>query len=84
MDEYRLEMTCMACPEQYDVYKGEEVVGYLRLRHGYFYAACPHVGGERVYEAYPKGDGMFEEDERSRYLANALVAIDTYYNRTIQ
>ena len=72
---YRLELTCGACPEQYDVFLGEELVAYLRLRHGWFYAACPYVGGTVVYEAYPKGDGMFEDDEREFYLTEAIKAI---------
>lgn len=28
-------LTCLACPEQYDVLSGTKVVGYVRLRHGY-------------------------------------------------
>lgn len=30
----RFELTCGACPEQYDVYNGETQVGYVRLRWG--------------------------------------------------
>ena len=29
------EQTCAAYPEQYDVWKGDEQVGYVRLRHGH-------------------------------------------------
>ena len=36
MLEIKLIQTCGACPEQYDAFIGEEQVGYLRLRHGYF------------------------------------------------
>lgn len=76
---YRLERTCHACPEQYDVYAGEELVSYFRLRHGSFYAACPDVGGEVVYEAEPKGDGIFDSDERVKYLTEAILAVQDYY-----
>lgn len=72
-------MTCGACPEQYDAMLDGKRVGYLRLRHGYFYAAVPDVGGETVYESYPKGDGMFEDDERTTELNNALKAIIDYH-----
>ncbi len=71
----RLVQTCGGCPEQYDVFEGDELVGYLRLRHGYFYASVPDVGGDIVYEAYPKGDGMFDPDERDGHLQKAMAAI---------
>lgn len=75
---YRLIKTCGACPEQYDVYKDGSMVGYLRLRHGYFYAAYPNVGGEIVYAANPRGDGIFESEEREAYLIAAIIAIDSH------
>ena len=74
-----LKMTCGACPEQYDVFHGDEQVGYLRLRHGTFSASVPDYGGETVYEAYPQGDGIFEDDERVFYLRAAVRAIDDYW-----
>ena len=73
--ELELIKTCSACPEQYDVLLGAERVGYMRLRHGYFYASVPDVGGRIVYEAEPNGDGCFEPDERDHYLGEALWAI---------
>lgn len=72
---YELKMTCGACPEQYDVFKNGSQVGYLRLRHGYFYASVPGAGGKRVYEAEPKGDGVFKDHERRYYLEEAVNAI---------
>jgi hypothetical protein len=76
IDGYTLARTCYACPEQYDVFKDGELVGYLRLRHGYFYAAVPDAGGEVIYEtAEPMGDGLFEPEERDRFLAEAVQAI---------
>lgn len=76
---YRLERTCFACPEQYDVYAGDEIVAYFRLRHGSFYASCPDVGGDVVYEANPEGDGIFEDTERMGYLFEAIRAVQEYY-----
>lgn len=67
--------TCSACPEQYDVYKGKMQIGYLRLRHGDFRADYPECGGETVYEAEPRGDGLFEDDERDKYLGEAVEAL---------
>lgn len=63
-----LVLTCGACPEQYDVYKGDDVVGYMRLRHGHFYA---DYRGRTVYTASPRGDGVFDSDERIMYLTEA-------------
>lgn len=72
---YRLVRTCGACPEQYDVFDGEEKVGYLRLRHGSFRAEYPDCGGEVVYAANTEGDGMFEDDEREYHISRALEGI---------
>ena len=76
--DYRLEQTCGACPEQYNVFLGNEQVGYLRLRHGYFYASVPDCSDNIVYEAYTKGDGMFLNEERLYHLTKAIEAIDNY------
>lgn len=72
MEEIELVMTCGACPEQYDAFYNGSEVGYLRLRHGSFSVYCE---GEEVYSAQPKGDGIFEPDERDYYLNQARIAI---------
>lgn len=74
-DDIRLEMTCGACPEQYDAFVGDKQVGYLRLRHGGFTVDYPDCGGETIYEASPMGDGCFENGERDNYLNAAKTAI---------
>lgn len=75
----RLICTCSACPEQYDVFDEttKQQVGYLRLRHGHFRADVPECGGETVYTAHTKGDGVFDEDERMPELTKAIAAIRT-------
>jgi hypothetical protein len=78
----RLVCTCSACPEQYDVLTATgKQVGYLRLRRGYFRADVPDCGGETVYEAKPRGDGVFEADERERYLSEAVAAIKAHIDQ---
>lgn len=73
---YKLTLTCLACPEQYDVTDPDgNQVGYLRLRHGSFRVDCPDAGGETVYTASPRGDGIFDSDERLMYLTEAIEAI---------
>lgn len=69
---YELRQTCGACPEQYDVYKDGKEVAYLRLRHGHFSAS---MDGEVVYAASPKGDGIFDSEEREHYLTEAIKAV---------
>lgn len=66
---FRLNRTCYACPEQYDVYYNEYEVGYLRLRHGVFTVECFN---KQVYNAEPEGDGIFTDEERDFYLTEAL------------
>ena len=82
--DIRLVETCGACPEQYDAYVGDEQVAYLRLRHGYFYVSCPDVGGEIVFDAYPKGDGIFDSDEQDFYLTAAKIAIQQWLEKRNQ
>lgn len=71
-----LKRTCYACPEQYDAFLDGKQVGYLRLRHGDFRVDFPDCGGETIYEASPRGDGMFEDDERDYYLSWAVFCIE--------
>jgi hypothetical protein len=60
--------------------KNHDVVGYLRLRHGFFRVDYPHCGGETIYTAEPKGDGIFEDDERDFFLEMAVTAIRNKLN----
>ncbi len=71
-EKIELAQTCYACPEQYDVYLDKEIIGYMRLRHGYFRA---DFMGEPVYGVYTKGYGCFDDDEREEHLTNAKKAI---------
>lgn len=64
----KLVCTCGACPEQYDVYVDGECLGYMRLRHGHFYA---DYMDKTVYSASPDGDGTFCDYERNKYLNQA-------------
>lgn len=77
---YILDLTCFACPEQYDVFDQEgNQVAYFRLRHGTFRAEVPDVGGVTVYTAQPEGDGIFTKDERQKYLTEAILAVQKFY-----
>lgn len=77
-----LRQTCGACPEQYDAYVGETMVGYLRLRHGAFSVTCPDASGEDVYIIAPNDDGIFDDDERDKYLTYAKAVIYQWLDKT--
>lgn len=75
IDGYKLVCTCGGCPEQYTVFDAkDQQVGYLRLRRGWFRADL-FPSGTTVYEAEPRGDGVFDPEERMRYLTAAVAAL---------
>lgn len=76
---YQLQQTSIACPESYDVYAEGKQVAYFRLRHGVFRVDVPDCGEDAVYTSTPKGDGVFEQDERVRELTNGILAVQEYY-----
>lgn len=78
--DYELVLTCPACPEQYDVFIGTDRKAYFRLRHGTFTVEVPDCGDTLLFEAYPNGDGCFTTEERERYLTEAIMRVDKYYN----
>ena len=54
-------LTCWACPEQYDVYREDGQVAYVRLRYGRLTVYTPDVGGILVYEHhFTDGDDHYE------------------------
>ena len=75
--------TCLACPEQYDVYLEGKQVGYVRLRWGRLYCAYPDVGGEIIYEYnYPEDSsfkGCFDSDDERKYHLELIA--QALYNR---
>jgi hypothetical protein len=81
IDGLKFVCTSGACPEQYDVFDGERQVGYLRLRHGWFRVSCPDYSGETVHEAHPRGDGIFDDDERMAHLIEAVKKIRDWMSR---
>lgn len=77
---YRLVLTCLACPEQYDVFdQSGNMVAYLRLRHGRFTVTVPDVGGKLILSVTTDGDGAFTRQERMKKLNLAIEAIQDHY-----
>lgn len=69
-------LTCLACPEQYDVFEGAQRIGYVRLRDGYLYVE--HTPTDTLLKEWVDnetdsegkqlcGDGNFETDEERTY-----------------
>ncbi len=81
--EIELVETCYVCPEQYDALYNGNIIGYLRLRHGYFRVDYPNCGGDTIYEVNTVGDGRFDnEDERAFHLNKAKEVLALKYNGT--
>lgn len=84
----RFEQTCIACPEQYDVFDGDKIVAYIRLRWGHLSVTCPDVHGTDVVYSADIGDsgwdGCFEDEaQRSLHLKLAEAAIEDWIKRNV-
>jgi hypothetical protein len=78
------ELTCHACPEQYDVYIEDKQVAYVRLRWGTLRVTTPDVGGELVYEhEYEDGwQGCFDSAEDREFHLDAIAKV--IYNKEMK
>lgn len=79
---YEFVQTCVAFPEQYDVFdENDNQVGYVRLRWGNLYAQCPDVDGVTVYSVDLDHElGSFSSnEERMQYLNVIAEAISKHY-----
>lgn len=72
----KLNLTCGACPEQYELLDDDGVViGSFRLRHGTFHARL-QPSDEIVYLTRElRSDGIFEGDERREHMIPAINAV---------
>ena len=82
---YKFEMTCTACPEQYDVYNEQgEQVAYVRLRWSTLRVDVPDCGGEDIYRKVYDEPYLGEfpsEEERILQLSIIEGKIKEYYER---
>lgn len=72
---YKFEMTCVACPEQYDVFdKDGNKVAYVRLRWGSLTACYLEVTGEYlIYSTVIDGPGgCFNSEAERQYYLNRI------------
>lgn len=75
----RFELTCGACPEQYDVYdEDNKQVAYIRLRWGNLRVDYPDYMGTTIYyhEFEDPWIGCFDsEEQRDKYLTEIEAVI---------
>ena len=81
-DEYTIDgvkftRTCMACPEQYDVTKGGQEIGYVRLRHGILNAEYTYGDKDEFVYArrYEDARGRFESDDERKVVLQRIANI---------
>lgn len=83
----KFNLTCIACPEQYDVSDLDnygKTVAYVRLRWSTLRAYVPDVGGELIYEHFfdDGAKGCFnDQNEREEYLNRIASAIANHYKQ---
>jgi hypothetical protein len=84
----RFHNTCMACPEQYDVFLEDRNVGYVRLRHAGLRVNCPDFMSDDVVYRYSWDEpykGQFQDDaEREYHLKRAADAINQWLEEEAQ
>lgn len=62
-----------ACPEQYEVFQNDKNIAYYRLRHGVFTVDfITETSDDEIMVDYPNGDGIFNPNERCKYLSKAM------------
>ena len=84
INDLDFKQTCGACPEQYDVFKDEKQVGYVRLRWGNLSCCYPDHEGDEIYaESFDDGwKGCFDDDnERNKYLLIIANELNNYLEK---
>ncbi|KRA41681.1 hypothetical protein [Devosia sp. Root635] len=74
----RMERTCSAAPEQYEIFRGDDAAGYIRVRWSRFTVDYPSAGDEILFDGSTDGFAAFTDSERDSYL---LMAIDLILSR---
>lgn len=69
-------------PEQYEVYDGDQKVGYVRYRFGFLSAECPDFGMREVFGQKLKHEtGQMTDIERGRWLPVIARRIERHIRR---
>lgn len=78
---YKLVLTSVETPEQYDVYNSDgEVVAYMKLRWGSFVVRCPECMGDVAFHQELESFGKFSTNiERHVILTRGIEAVQKYY-----
>ena len=73
----RMERTCSAAPEQYEIFRGTEAAGYIRVRWSRFTVDYPSAGDEALFDGNVDGFAAFTDSERDSCLSMAIDLILT-------
>lgn len=84
IDGYVFRCTCVACPEQYDVYLGDKYVAYVRKRWGHL-RVYPTINHEVdwstvIYEKEDDDEYCGTIDDRENTLKTIVEKIKKYYD----
>ena len=82
-NELKLVQTCDYCPEQYDVFHGNERVGYIRYRSGRF--TCQPVSDGKLLNIYllertDESWGSIPDDKRDEWLNECKNALADFWS----
>lgn len=69
--DLRFDRTCIASPEQYDVYVGRKKVAYIRLRYGVLVVEYKKPFGDLIYQHIfnDRWKGSFyDKKQREKYM----------------
>lgn len=81
LNKVKLNITCSAYPEQYDMFFDGKYVAYFRLRHGSYTVTEPFsvTDPQILYEAYTYGDGEFMGNEREFFLTMGIASVLNHF-----
>ena len=91
IDNILVELTCPACPEQYNFYYQDVHhhdcwvrVGYLRARHGWWGLCAPGIWGEELaYGALGNAfDGNLPDSDRKEILEDCVKKIQEWLKKS--
>lgn len=82
---YTFKMTCSACPEQYDVYKGKKYVAYIRKRWGHlnaYYTKGKEIDWNEPFYSVNEGDSYSGTIENKMVHFKAITELLTEHLKT--
>jgi len=77
---YKFVETCSMCPEQYEVFKDDKQVAYIRVRWSYANCEVPDCGGTVIHEInVDEGTmtgGFIDENQRDEFFNKVIEVLE--------